>query len=257
MTIEETLRRITQALTGHSDAPHIDAQQIVLHALKQSNPTYLISHAHDELSDDAQAAIETMQESRATGMPLAYILGEADFYGRTFTVTPDVLIPRPDTEELVTQALAAIDHLTKNKQPITIADIGTGSGCIASTIALERPETVRIIASDISPAALAIAKQNAIRHGVDNRITFLEGDMLAPYADKHIDLIVSNPPYVPTQELEHAADSVHTAGLLFEPRTALDGGADGLTFVQQIKASNIPALVETIGGEIVTYNMKQ
>ncbi|MEK7499679.1 MAG: peptide chain release factor N(5)-glutamine methyltransferase, partial [Patescibacteria group bacterium] len=259
-----------------SDAPHLDAQRILLHVLKQREPSYLLAHSDKQLTPEQLSEITRMQDARKTGMPLAYILGTADFYGRTFIVTPDVLIPRPDTEILIEKAL---EYIARHPGPragihgdmsgfrvkpgMTIADIGTGSGCIAITLALELKEKHRIIATDISEAALAIAKQNAAIHGVLNRIEFIQGDMLEPFdfaqgKPYKIDLIVSNPPYVPSEELQpHSAlrasrGKIETQGLDFEPHLALDGGPDGLKFVNQIKASGIPAIIETIGGEIIT-----
>lgn len=252
MTIKEIVQSTTDALYSYSDAPDLDAQRIILAALGEREPAYLI--AHSDMTPDASQLQETsrMQNLRIQGMPLAYILREADFYGRTFVVTPDVLIPRPDTENLVAKALSVIPDLqAKLGRPLVIADVCTGSGCIAITLALEIPEH-RYIASDISPAALAVAKQNAEQHGVTDRIEFIEGDMLSPLQGIAADLIVSNPPYVPTSELSKAGNSQETRGLLFEPRIALDGGVDGQAFVDKIKESNIPAIIETTGGGIVT-----
>ncbi len=291
-TIHDVVSTITTSLTNYSDAPHIDAQRIILHALNQREPSYLLAHATDAVSDQQLQEITQLAAQRKTGMPLAYILGEADFYGRTFIVTPDVLIPRPDTETLIEQALEYIKQNFAGKQEITIADICTGSGIIAITIALELEKltairqnsgpaeswraSYRFIATDISPAALDIAKQNAEKHGIADRVEFLQGDMLSPIKHRHVDLIVSNPPYVPTTELNRhpglragiqtrvsnvdsgskpgmttANRNLETRGLLFEPRIALDGGPDGQLFVNQIKASGIPAIIETTGGEII------
>ena len=261
MTIAEITAALTRSLQAVSDAPSIDADRIVLAALKQQEPSYLLSHSNEAVSLDAQKEIQTMEERRKLGMPLAYVLGEAGFYGRIFTVTQDVLIPRPDTEALIDKALFQIPRISNAlNRPIVVADIGTGSGCIAITLALElsvalKAISYKLLASDISPAALIVAKENAKRHNVTEKIQFLEGDMLAPYQDIPIDLIVSNPPYVPSSEIDDASTSPNTIGLLFEPRLALDGGQDGLTFVHQIQASGIPALIETIGGEIIEFGL--
>ncbi len=288
--IGEILRNITKSLTNYSDAPHIDAQRIILHVLKQREPSYLLAHATDVLTAPQLQEITSMVTQRKTGMPLAYILGEADFYGRTFIVTPDVLIPRPDTETLIEKALEYVKKNFENKKEVTIADICTGSGIIAITLALELVRltkalpavlagiSYKLVATDTSPAALRIAKLNAEKHGVADKIEFIEGDMLNPIKNQHVDLIVSNPPYIPTAELAqlslrgaesdeaistyHAArllrsarndSSLETRGLMFEPRIALDGGPDGQLFVDQIKASGIPAIIETTGGEIITH----
>ena len=281
-TLQKTLTTITNNLHDFSDAPELDAQRIILHALEQREPSYLLAHSDIQLTPEQLAETTRMQNLRKTGMPLAYILGESDFYGRTFIVTPDVLIPRSDTELLVKKALEYIRarhpgpragiHVdlsgfrvptsltsfagrSKPGMTLTIADIGTGSGCIIITLALELynlpATTYRLIATDISPAALAIAKQNAAKHGVLDKIAFLQGDMLKPITNRHVDLIVSNPPYLPAEALAKAGCAPETLGLKFEPQSALDGGVDGLDFVRQIQASGIPAIIETIGGEII------
>ena len=246
---------MVHSLTSHSDAPHLDAERIMLSAISHRDASYLLAHASEEVDDTALRQIHHMTALRASGMPLAYVLGEAEFYGRTFTVTPDTLIPRPATEQLVEQALAYIQKHTSDMQDITIADIGTGSGIIAITLALELDKNYRLIATDISPAALEVAKYNAAAHGVFDRIEFAEGDMLTPLTSLPVTLIVSNPPYVPTQELTRAGETIQTRGLLFEPTIALDGGEDGQLFVNQIKKAGTPAIIETIGGEIVVSSM--
>ena len=253
-TIQTAVAYMVHSLTSHSDAPHLDAERIMLSAISQRDASYLLAHASEEVDDTALRQIHHMTALRASGMPLAYVLGEADFYGRTFTVTPDTLIPRPETENLIGQALAYIKEHSSDTEQATIADIGTGSGIIAITLALEL-DTLRLIATDISPAALEVAKYNAALHGVSDRIEFVAGDMLTPFdfaqGKPQVDLIVSNPPYLPTHELKRAGETIQTRGLLFEPRIALDGGEDGLTFVNQIKKAGTPAIIETIGGEIV------
>ncbi|HSX24921.1 MAG TPA: HemK/PrmC family methyltransferase [Candidatus Andersenbacteria bacterium] len=294
MNIQELQHEIATMLRDFSDAPQLDAQRIILHVLKKNDASYLLSHG-DEIFSDAD--LETMlerAEKRKIGMPLAYIVGQADFYGRTFFVTQDVLIPRPDTELLIEKTLKYIQNNFDTDQDVLIADVCTGSGCIAITLALELPHA-RIIATDISPAAIEIAKRNAKQHGVLDRIEFLHGDMFDAFSPparggvspafggvsgggRKVDLIVSNPPYVTTQELltirhpgldpgstsndesgfpiKSGMTTNDTIGLLFEPKIALDGGEDGLKFVNQIKEyskkHSIPAIIETVGGEIIT-----
>ncbi len=248
-TIQTAAAYIIHSVKDHSDAPHLDAERILLAVTKKRDASFLLAHGEDPLDDQSLRQIRHMTALRASGMPLAYILGEAEFYGRTFLVTPDTLIPRPETEELIRQALAyAKQHQSPN---IAIADIGTGSGVIAITLALEYP-SASLIATDISSAALAVARQNARAHGVEDRIEFLEGDMHHPLNGRVVDLIVSNPPYVPTDELQKAGDTIESRGLLFEPAIALDGGSDGQAFVQQITSLPIPSIIETTGGTIIT-----
>lgn len=275
-----------QKLNDVSDAPALDAERLLLHVLGEAESSVLYAHGEKELSAQQAERLEALIARRATGEPLAYILGEWEFYGRPFFVTPDVLIPRPETENLVEAALSYLSRsspkLGEGPLPFVIADIGTGSGCVAITLVLELsthyslPTTNwHIIATDISPAALAVAQKNAERHGVVDSIEFIQEDMLAfldtPTPSRSpsdrgrkakIDLIVSNPPYIPTAELDSPAPrgvqgKLETAGLKFEPRIALDGGIDGQKFVEQIKNAGIPALVETTDGVIVSYHLRK
>lgn len=254
MTIGQCVPDTATQLQTYSDAPQLDADRIVLHAVGKRDTSFLLAHANDELTSEQIASITAMVATRKTGKPLAYIVGEADFYGRTFLVTPDVLIPRPDTEDLIEKALEYIQTNFAGRENITVTDIGTGSGIIAITLALEMrgklPE-IHFIASDISEAALKVASKNAETHGVSDMIEFIQGNMLAPLEGRTVDLIVSNPPYVPTQEVLKAGFRQETTGLIFEPRVALDGGEDGMQFVRQIQASRIPAVIETRNGEII------
>ena len=254
MTISEALSQAEAQLRSISDAPHLDAERLLLHVLQQTESSYLYTHPEQALTTTQERSWHAAITVRTKAMPLAYIIGTSEFYGRTFFVTPDVLIPRPDTEALVDAALTVLHTLPP---PTTVADIGTGSGCIAITLILEANKVnipLQVIATDISIDALAIAKKNAEYHGISDQISFRQGNLLTPLADTKIDLIVSNPPYLPAEALAKAGCAVETRGLLFEPPTALDGGTDGLYYVNQIKATGIPALVETVGGEIVMYN---
>ena len=253
MIIDEARRLGLAELREISDAPELDTTRLLLHVLGQPESSYLLAHGGDVVTADQAEKFKELLAERKTGKPLAYILGVAEFYGRDFVVTPDVLIPRPETEGLVVKALEIMEKMSQEKPgQLTVADIGTGSGCIAITLALQSP-TLRIIATDISAKALEIAKENAIRHGVLDKIEWLQGDLLEPLEGKKIDLIVSNPPYVPTQELDQSP-TPETRGLRFEPRMALDGGEDGLRFVNKIKEFGVPAVLESLNGEIITVN---
>jgi release factor glutamine methyltransferase len=162
---------------------------------------------------------------------VAYILGHRDFFGRRFEVTPDVLIPRPDTETLVEHALAQIPK----DAPSRVLDVGTGSGAIAVTLASERP-AARITATDISKAALEVAGRNAAAHGVQDRITFEHVDLLR--ASSPYDVIVSNPPYIARTEVETLQEEVRD----HEPDTALFGGEDGLDVIRRLLDVARPAV---------------
>lgn len=251
MTTQQLLRAGRSALQKTSDAPDLDTERLLLHAIGKRESSWLYAHFDEILSPHIAQEFAALVIERATGKPLAYILGEAEFCGRPFYVNEHVLIPRPETEQLIDATL----EYTRLHTPATIADIGTGSGCIAVTLALELPD-IHIIATDISLAALEIARKNARRHGVAGRIEFLEGDMLEPLAGKQVDFIVSNPPYVPTGEIPQLSSPMwklnrDTAGLAFEPRSTLDGGTDGQQFVNQIKTAGIPYAMEITGGKTI------
>lgn len=236
MVSEVEQRRVAEQLAMVSDAPELEAR-------------WLLEEAVDPLQLTALVA------QRVTGRPLAYVLGHWDFYGRRFQITPAVLVPRPTTELLVEKTLEIIKKKSKAlAQPLVLADIGAGSGCVAVTLLLEGAGWIKkIYATDISPAALAVARKNAEWHEVVGKMEFLEGNLMEPLQDKNIDLIVSNPPYVPTAELERVlvSPTPDTLGLRFEPRAALDGGLDGQRFINQIKATGIPAVLEVTGGKVV------
>ncbi len=191
--------------------------------------------------DDAPAgfvdAVAPLVARRAVGEPVAYLTGEREFYGRLFRVTRDVLIPRPETELVVAEALARIDErAAATSTPPVIVDVGTGSGCIAITIALERPDT-HVVATDVSTDALAVANDNARRLGVADRTTFRRGSLLADVGAP-IDLIVSNPPYIANTDRASLAADVAD----YEPAVALFAGDDGLSIVRALVAAAATSL---------------
>ena len=267
MLISEALKAAAEQLQETSDASELDARWLLLQVLQESETreaSWLDAHGDEELTTVAEQHFRRLIDERATGRPLAYLLGWWEFYGRRFRITEDVLIPRPTTEQLVDETL---DYLTttlrnvavKRGQPFVVADVGTGSGCIAVTLALEsgmRNQELRFIATDISPAALAVAQENARRHGVADKIEFIAGNMLIPLQGRSVDLIVSNPPYVPTRELSpeppgaQGKSDPSRAGLRFEPQIALDGGPDGQRFTKSLLNLAVPSLVEVTGGDV-------
>ncbi len=182
-------------------------------------------------------------ERLAAGEPFAYVLGEQPFRDHVFRVTPDVLIPRPDTEVLVARALEAIPRDRAKR----ILDLGTGSGCIAISIALERPDCT-VVAVDASPAALDVARDNAVRLGARN-VSFVKSDWYAALGGQSFDLVVSNPPYV-------AGSDPHLADLTHEPRGALVAGADGLDDIRRIVAG-APAHLRPGGWLMVEHGYDQ
>lgn len=180
----------------------------------------------DPADEDTRRRYREHIRRRLAGCPTAYLVGKKEFFSLEFEVTPDVLIPRPDSEILVTACLDRLKSLPKPR----ILDIGTGSGNLAIAIAVHAPQA-EIVATDISQAALQVARRNAIRHRVENRIEFLCGDLFEPVAGlRPFDVIVSNPPYIALAELEHLDPSVRD----FEPRTALVGGTEGFEVFERI-----------------------
>ncbi|WP_291992208.1 peptide chain release factor N(5)-glutamine methyltransferase [Candidatus Accumulibacter sp. ACC003] len=213
---------VWRAAAGRID--RLDARLLVEHVARCTHAD-LIAHAERPLSDEQLATLEALVGRRAGGEPLAYLLGSAAFYGREFVLNPAVLIPRPETELLVELALARVP----SRPGAQILDLGTGSGVLAVTLGCLCP-AAQLTAVDLSPAALAVAGENAARHAV--AINFLAGDWYAPLGEARFDVIVANPPYV-----ADADPHLHENGLPFEPQMALtDGvvGGDGLACIRAI-----------------------
>lgn len=193
--------------------------------------SFILSHAEDPIGQEQTERFRDCVERRAKGEPLQYITGHQEFFGLDFEVTRDVLIPRPETELLVETALKLL--VGRDDAPF-ICDVGTGSGCIAITLLHELREkgAARAVAIDISPAALAVAKRNAARHLVTERVDFVVSDCFAALTplDPLFDLIVSNPPYV----AEHALAGLQREVRDFEPRLALAAGRDGLSIIRRL-----------------------
>lgn len=204
---------------------HVDARMLLQHVLNVSH-AYLIAHAGQELAVEQAESFQLLAMRRTQGEPIAYLTGEREFYSLAFTVTPAVLIPRPETELLVDLALARIPL----GLPCNVLDLGTGSGAVALTIAKHRPHA-SVTAVDLSADALAVAKANAARLNVSN-VRMIETDWFDGLADERFDLIVSNPPYIA------CGDPHLTQGdLRFEPRMALIAEGGGLDCIRAIIAS--------------------
>jgi release factor glutamine methyltransferase len=225
-TIKALLEWTTKFFSSKGiDSPHKEARTIMAHVLA-CKPIDVVARSEDEPTDAERSRFKSLIQKRAEGCPTAYLTGQRDFYLLSFEVSPAVLIPRPDTEMLI---LAAADALKPLNQP-RILDLGTGSGCIAVSLA-HQWKTAHITAVDVSPEALAIARRNATTHGVAERVTFLQGDLFAPLvAEAKYEMIISNPPYIAPTEIETLAPEVRD----HEPRLALDGGPDGLDFYRRI-----------------------
>lgn len=198
--------------------------QCLLQAVLQVDRAWLLAHAEQLLDDQQQARYAALLERRLRGEPIAYLLGEREFYGLAFKVTPDTLIPRPETELLVELALQRLPQSGR------LLDLGTGSGAIALSIAHARPDA-EVVAVDVSAAALAVAQDNA-RHLQVNNATLLHSDWFGALQGESFDVIVSNPPYI-------AAGDAHLeqGDLRFEPTAALASGADGLRDIRRIIAA--------------------
>ncbi len=232
MTLEEWLKRgAAQLGVGpHPERARRDADALVLHVLGK-NKAWLMAHASEFLADEQARSYAALIDRRLAGEPIQYITGETEFYGLPFRVTRDALIPRPETEHLVEKVLA----LAAGFRTPRIVDIGTGSGAIAIALA-HKLLHAQIAATDLSAAALALAEENARRNGV--AVRFLEGDLLAPLAGELFDIIVSNPPYVPSAD--RATLSVEVRD--HEPALALFAGPDGLDVYRRL----IPAAFATL-----------
>jgi release factor glutamine methyltransferase len=227
--IDELLGAATLRLENVSDTPRLDAELLLARAIDVAR-SYLFAHPDDELDQAAAKRFRQAIEKRADGMPLAYITGEKEFWSMSLVVSPDTLIPRPDTEVLVEQVLSRIPRKAARR----VLDLGTGSGAVALAIARERP-LCDVVATDASAAALRIAAINAQRLGIPN-VEFLAGDWFAPLGRRRFDIIASNPPYV------EAGDG-HLDDLRYEPADALIAGADGLDAIRIIAAQAAAFLV--------------
>lgn len=197
--------------------------QLLLQTAANVDRAWLIAHAQDAIDPTVQQTLQALLTRRLQGEPVAYILGHREFYGLNLSVTPDTLIPRPDTETLVETALSRLPAGCKK----SVLDLGTGTGAIALAIAAHRPE-LRVTAVDASAKALKIARQNALTLDISNA-TFLQSDWFSALQDQQFDLIVSNPPYIAEQD-------AHLAQLKFEPISALTSGPDGLDDIRRIIA---------------------
>jgi release factor glutamine methyltransferase len=222
------------SLGPQRDRARQDAEMLLLHLLDK-NKAWMMAHGDELLADELFRRYTELLERRYRGEPIQYITGKTEFYGLPFRVTPDVLIPRPETEHLVGKVI----ELAARFQQSRIVDVGTGSGAIAVALAHKLPHA-RIAATEISSRALAIAEENAKRNGVDVR--FLLGDLLAPVSGESFDIVVFNPPYVP--EADRATLSVEVRE--HEPALALFAGDDGLDVYRRLIPAAFGAL--TPGG---------
>lgn len=221
------LKQGRQALASISETPSLDTQLLLAYALKRKKE-WVLAHPENHLSTSELSTFEEYLDRLVSGEALPYLLESWEFYGRSFHVTANVLIPRPETELLIENALG---FLRSHPEARLCADIGTGSGCIAISLALEIPD-LHVIAVDVSPSAIEVARVNTRKHGVDDRVKLIVSDLLRPF-DFRFGLICANLPYIPSERLGRLAVAER------EPNLALDGGMDGLDVIRRL-ARDLP-----------------
>lgn len=225
ITLREIILEGRSSFEDISETAALDTELLVCHVLGISKIDILME-PNKEISDDKVKELRGLFERRAEGFPVQYLIGTEGFMGLEFNVTPSVLIPRPDTELLVEKIIELVD----NRKGVHILDIGTGSGAITISLAYYL-KTAQLETVDVSEEATEVARGNAEKNGVSDRVRFLNGDLFEPVkAGKKYDVIVSNPPYIPSEDIEDLQVEV----AVHEPRLALDGGLDGYDFYRRI-----------------------
>ena len=235
MTVLEAIQRSTEFLAKKGvESPRLQTELLLAHLLKQPRMRLYLNFER-ALSPAEVNSFREFIKRRGQREPLQHIIGSTSFCGLELAVNRDVLIPRPETELLAERGWTFLNQLsTLNPQPSTVLDFGTGSGCLAIALASKCP-AAEVYAVEISPGALALARQNAARHDLAERIRFLQGDGFAPVPEGiQFDLIISNPPYIPTSDIATLAPEVRD----HDPHRALDGGADGLDYGRRLAAES-------------------
>lgn len=236
MTVLEVIRRSTEYLAQRGvESPRLQIELLLAHVLALPRLQLYLNFARP-LTEEQSARLRELVRRRGRHEPLQHLLGSTSFCGLELTVNRHVLVPRPETETLAERGWRFLQGLS---EPVTTAlDLGTGSGCLAIALAVNCPAT-RVMAVDISPEALALARLNAARHGVADRIEFRPADGLAGLVVAgRFDLLVSNPPYIPSAEIASLQPEVRD----FDPRLALDGGPDGLVLIRRLAREALPFL---------------
>jgi release factor glutamine methyltransferase len=219
---------IARLTTEQVPSPRMNAELLLMFTLG-CDRAYLHAHPERELTVDEKTRYDAALANRARGVPAQYITGHQEFWGVDLIVTPAVLIPRPETEHVIETVLDCVGRAPSPASPLRILDVGTGSGCIALSLAKELPQA-EIHATDISAAALEVARANAARHKLESRIQFREADLLAGFENNSFDFIVSNPPYVGESE----QDQVQLEVRKFEPRNAVFAGPTGVEVIARL-----------------------
>lgn len=240
MTVLETIRRSTEFLAARGvDSPRLQSECLLAHVLQLPRMQLYLSFQRALTNHELTTARDLVQR-RGKREPLQHLLGSVSFCGLDLRVSRQALIPRPETEQLVEHAITILEHSHVSNPKVL--DFGTGSGCIAIALAIRFP-TARLTACDISEGALQLASSNAVAHRVEDRIQFLQGDKFKALPEAaQFELIVSNPPYIPTAEIDQLQPEVKD----HDPRVALDGGVDGLDF-QRLLAAEASAWLNPTG----------
>jgi len=232
-SVDHHLNQRLQAATGvlsqaGTDSPRLTAEVLLAHTLGLTR-AQLLARPEQSLSPEQQARYAALVSRAAAGEPLAYLTGVREFHGLDFAVDARVLVPRPETELLADLALRFLTTDNSANKETRVLDVGTGSGCLAVTIAVKHP-AASVTATDVSEEALAVARANAERHGVAQRISFFRSDLLSSFflLPSSFDLLCANLPYIASEELRDLAVARH------EPRLALDGGPDGLLWIRRL-----------------------
>ncbi|MBW2233797.1 MAG: peptide chain release factor N(5)-glutamine methyltransferase [Deltaproteobacteria bacterium] len=227
-TVLDLLRWTTDHFASRGiDTPRLDAEVLLAYALECDRLRLYVEY-EKPVEEPERARFRALVQRRADErIPVALLTGTREFWSLSFEVTPDVLVPRPETETLVT---AALERLPDAEAELRVLDVGTGSGAVALALATERPKA-RVVATDLSAAALAVAGRNAERLGLADRVAFAEGDLFEPLAGERFDLVISNPPYIGRGEADSLAPE-----LRHEPESALYAGADGLEVLRRLVA---------------------
>jgi len=252
VTLAEAIHNASNRLSAAGIAnARLDAEVLLAHIIKKDR-VWLITHRDEVLDDEQQRAFAEVIRRRTGREPLQHIMGSQEFWGLEFMVTPDVLIPRPETEHIIEAALAIVQD---RNSPVRIIDLCTGSGCIAVSLAKELA-AARIIATDASEKALAVARENSRRHGVAERIRFLQGDLFRPLEELdlrgQVDILVSNPPYVLAGNLSTLQPEVRD----YEPQMALIAGPEGTEIAIRI-IRTAPEYLKQNGALIMEMGMGQ
>ncbi len=249
-----TVARLLEWTSGHfaskgNDSPRLEAEILLAQAMGCKRIELYVRH--EEIpGEEVRDRFRGLVRRRASGEPVAYLVGHKEFFSLDFLVSPAVLIPRPDTETLADQALR--DLKARALTSPRALDLGTGSGCLAIVLAKLVP-ALNVTAVDLSPEALAIAEQNARRNKVESRVQFLNGDLFSPLKDgDRFDLVVSNPPYIPSGDIAGLEPTVRD----FEPKSALDGGPDGFDFYKRI-FGDAPKYLQPQGRVMVEVGIDQ